>query len=113
MSNYTKPALHPCTNEVELANWIDGGGADYTVHFKNCNKVHYVEDCVLPAAAVRAIEKLEGLESAYKDMEEAYYLLSKHNTALLLEKEELQKRLMRNSLWYSIKRAIRIWRGKE
>lgn len=113
MSNYTKPALHPCTNGVELANWIDGGGADYTVRFEGCDVDHDGEACVLPAAAVRAIEKLEGLESAYKDMGEAYYLLSKHNTALLLENEELQKRLMRNSLWYSIKRAIRIWRGKE
>lgn len=43
----------------------------------------------------------------------AWNALSKFNTELLLENEELKKRLMRQSLWYSIKRAINIWRGKE
>lgn len=48
-----------------------------------------------------------------EDIEKAWRLMSMHNSELLLENEELKKRLMRRSLWYTIKRAYRIWRGKE
>jgi hypothetical protein len=48
-----------------------------------------------------------------EDIQKAWNLMSQHNSELMLENEELKKQLMRLSLWYSIKRAIRIWRGKE
>jgi monofunctional biosynthetic peptidoglycan transglycosylase len=48
-----------------------------------------------------------------EDIQKAWNLLSAHNSDLMLENEQLKKQLMRRSLWYSIKRAIRIWRGKE
>jgi hypothetical protein len=46
-------------------------------------------------------------------IQKAWNLMSMHNSELLLENEQLKKQLMRKSLWYAIKRAIRIWRGKE
>lgn len=46
-------------------------------------------------------------------LQQAWNLMSKHNSELLLENERLKKQLMRNSLWYAIKRAFNIWRGKE
>jgi hypothetical protein len=46
-------------------------------------------------------------------IQKAWNLMSMHNSELLLENERLKKQLMRRSLWYSIKRAIKIWRGKE
>jgi hypothetical protein len=46
-------------------------------------------------------------------IQKAWNLMSMYNSELLLENERLKKQLMRSSLWYSIKRAIRIWRGKE
>ena len=46
-------------------------------------------------------------------IQKAWNLMSMHNSELLLENEQLKKQLMRRSLWYAIKRAIRIWRGKE
>jgi len=48
-----------------------------------------------------------------KAIQKAWAMMSKHNNGLLLENEELKKQLMRKSLWYAIKRAVRIWRGKE
>ena len=45
--------------------------------------------------------------------QKAWNLMSMHNSELLLENEQLKKQLMRRSLWYAIKRAIRIWRGEE
>lgn len=48
-----------------------------------------------------------------EDIQKAWDLMSKHNSELLLQNEELKKQLMRRSLWYAIKRAIQIWRGKE
>jgi hypothetical protein len=48
-----------------------------------------------------------------EDIEKAWKMLSMHNSELLLENERLKKQLMRKSLWYSIKNAYRIWRGKE
>jgi hypothetical protein len=47
------------------------------------------------------------------EIEKAWKLLSMHNSELLLENEQLKKQLMRSSLWFTIKRAYRIWRGKE
>ena len=65
------------------------------------------------------------------EIEKAWELMSKHNSELLLENESLkrqlhpdnnalllanekqEKRLMRSSLWYSLKRAVRIWMGGE
>jgi len=46
-------------------------------------------------------------------IQKAWAMMSMHNSNLLLENEELKKQLMRQSLWYAIKRAISIWRGKE
>jgi hypothetical protein len=46
-------------------------------------------------------------------IQKAWNLMSMHNSELLLENEQLKKQLMRRSLWYAIKRAIRIWRGRE
>ena len=46
-------------------------------------------------------------------VQQAWNMMSMHNSELLLENEALKKQLMRQSLWYAIKRAIRIWRGKE
>jgi len=46
-------------------------------------------------------------------IQKAWKLMSMHNSELLLENEQLKKRLMRKSLWYAIKRAINIWRGRE
>jgi len=48
-----------------------------------------------------------------EDIQKAWNILSMHNSELLLENEALKKQLMRQSLWYAIKRAIRIWRGAE
>lgn len=48
-----------------------------------------------------------------EEFQKAWDALSMHNSELLLENERLKKQLMRQSLWYAIKRAIRIWRGKE
>jgi len=48
-----------------------------------------------------------------ESIQKAWNLMSMHNSELLLENERLKKQLMRKSLWYAIKRAIRIWRGKE
>ena len=48
-----------------------------------------------------------------EDIQKAWNLLSTHNSELMLENERLKKQLMRNSLWYAITRAIRIWRNKE
>ena len=48
-----------------------------------------------------------------EDIQKAWNLMSKHNSELMLENEELKKQLMRRSLWYAIKRTVRIWRGKE
>ena len=46
-------------------------------------------------------------------LQKAWMLMSMHNSELLLENERLKKQLMRNSLWYALIRAIRIWRNKE
>lgn len=48
-----------------------------------------------------------------EDIQKAWNLMSKYNSELQLENEELKKSLMRKSLWYAIKRAVNIWRGKE
>lgn len=48
-----------------------------------------------------------------EDIQKAWDMLSRHNDALMLENEELKRRLMRLSLWYSIKRAILIWWGRD
>jgi hypothetical protein len=48
-----------------------------------------------------------------EEIQKAWNMLSMHNSELLLENEQLKKQLMRQSLWYAIKRAINIWRGKE
>ena len=48
-----------------------------------------------------------------EDIQKAFDMLSRHNDALLLENEELKRRLMRGSLWYAIKRAFLIWRGRD
>ena len=48
-----------------------------------------------------------------EDIQKAWNLLSQHNSELMLENEGLKKRLMQKSFWYAIKRAIRIWAGKE
>jgi hypothetical protein len=48
-----------------------------------------------------------------EDIEKAWALMSMHNSELLLRNEELQKQLMRGSLWYAIKRTYHIWLGKE
>jgi bifunctional pyridoxal-dependent enzyme with beta-cystathionase and maltose regulon repressor activities len=48
-----------------------------------------------------------------EEIQKTWNLMSMHNSELLLENERLKKQLMRRSLWYAIKRAIRIWRGKE
>ena len=46
-------------------------------------------------------------------LQKAWNRLSIHNSELLLENEALKQRLMKQSLWYAITRAIRIWRNKE
>jgi len=48
-----------------------------------------------------------------EEIQKAWNMLSMHNSELLLENERLKKQLMQQSLWYAIKRAIRIWRGKK
>ena len=48
-----------------------------------------------------------------KAIQKAWNMMSMHNSELLLENERLKKQLMRQSLWYAIKRAINIWRGKD
>ena len=48
-----------------------------------------------------------------KAIQKAWDMMSMHNSELLLENEQLKKQLMRRSLWYAIKRAINIWRGKD
>jgi len=47
------------------------------------------------------------------DIQKAWNLLSMHNSELLLENERLKQELMRRSLWYGIKRAFKIWLGRE
>lgn len=47
-----------------------------------------------------------------EETQKAWNLLSMHNSELLLENERLKKQLMQNSLWYALKRAVNIWRGK-
>ena len=46
-------------------------------------------------------------------IQKAWDMMSMHNSELMFENEQLKKRLMRKSLWYAIKRAINIWRGKD
>ena len=46
-------------------------------------------------------------------IQKAWALLSMHNSELLLENERLKRQLMRQSLWYALKRAVKIWRGKD
>jgi regulator of replication initiation timing len=48
-----------------------------------------------------------------KAIQKAWDMMSTHNSELMLENEQLKKQLMRRSLWYAIKRAINIWRGKD
>jgi hypothetical protein len=48
-----------------------------------------------------------------EDIQKAWNMMSRHNSELLLEIERLKKQLMQQSLWYAIKRAYCIWRGKE
>ncbi len=48
-----------------------------------------------------------------KAIQKAWALMSKNHSELLIENEMLKKQLMRKSLWYAIKRAYLIWRGKE
>jgi len=48
-----------------------------------------------------------------EDIQKTWNMMSMHNSELLLENERLKKQLMRQSLWYAIKRAFLIWRGKE
>jgi hypothetical protein len=48
-----------------------------------------------------------------EEIKKAWNMISTHNSELLLENERLKKQLMRQSLWYAIKRAINIWRGKD
>jgi hypothetical protein len=47
------------------------------------------------------------------EIQKAWNMMSMHNSELLLENEQLKKQLMQRSLWYAIKRAFLIWRGKE
>jgi regulator of replication initiation timing len=51
-----------------------------------------------------------------EDIEKAWKLMSTHNSELLLENERLRKQLeanyLRRSLWYRIKRAVDMLRGK-
>ena len=46
-------------------------------------------------------------------IKKAWNMLSMQNSELLLENERLKKQLMRQSLWYALKRAVNIWRGKD
>jgi regulator of replication initiation timing len=48
-----------------------------------------------------------------EDIQKAWNLMSTHNSELMLENERLKQQLMQRSLWYSIIRAVRIWRNKE
>jgi regulator of replication initiation timing len=59
------------------------------------------------------LENKKGEHMTQEDIQKAWNLLSQHNSELMLENEELKKQLMRRSLWYAIKRTVRIWRGKE
>jgi len=47
------------------------------------------------------------------DLKKAWKLMSMHNSELLLENEVLKKQLMQRSLWYALKRAVKIWLGVE
>jgi len=51
-----------------------------------------------------------------EDIEKAWELMSAHNSELLLENARLRKQLeatyLRRSLWYRIKRAVDMLRGK-
>jgi regulator of replication initiation timing len=47
-----------------------------------------------------------------EDIQKAWNLMSTHNSELMLENERLKQQLMQRSLWYALKRAINIWRGK-
>jgi regulator of replication initiation timing len=51
-----------------------------------------------------------------EDIEKAWKLMSAHNNELMLENERLRKHLeanyLRRSLWYRIKRAVDMLRGK-
>jgi len=46
-------------------------------------------------------------------LQKAWMLMSTHNSELLLENERLKRQLMQKSLWYALKRAVSIWRGKD
>ena len=51
-----------------------------------------------------------------EDIQKAWNAMSDHNNNLMLENERLKKQLdahlLRRSLWYRIKRAINMLRGK-
>ena len=51
-----------------------------------------------------------------EDVQKAWNFMSDHNNHLLLENERLKKQLealsLRRSLWYRIKRAVDMLRGK-
>ena len=51
-----------------------------------------------------------------EDIEKAWKLMSTHNSELLLEnarlKQSLEAHYLRSSLWYRIKRAVDMLRGK-
>ena len=51
-----------------------------------------------------------------EDIQKAWDFMSAHNNHLLLENERLKKQLdahlLRRSLWYRIKRAVDMLRGK-
>ena len=48
-----------------------------------------------------------------EDMQKAWNKLSMLHSELMLENERLKQQLMRESLWYALKRAVNIWRGKD
>jgi hypothetical protein len=48
-----------------------------------------------------------------EDMQKAWNLLSMLHSELMLENEQLKRQLMQKSLWYALKRAVNIWRGKD
>tara|TARA_R110000868_G_scaffold147367_1_gene368857 strand:+ start:272 stop:430 length:159 start_codon:yes stop_codon:yes gene_type:complete len=46
-------------------------------------------------------------------LQKAWNMLSMLNSELTLENERLKRQLMQKSLWYALKRAVNIWRGKD
>ena len=46
-------------------------------------------------------------------LQKAWNMLSMLNSELMLENERLKRQLMQKSLWYALKRAVNIWRGKD